>query len=85
MDCMTGGRPRSGERIEAEIKHAGREQLAGKENYRDQLQSDSARGKERRIVVRKPLSFNVSLPCAGRNIAYLTQSLSGRSQDPHFS
>ena len=52
MECMIGGRPRSGERIEAEIKHAGREQLAGKENYRDQLQSDTARGKERRIVVR---------------------------------
>lgn len=72
MECLTGGRPRSGEGIEAEIKHASREQLAGKENYRDQLQSDSATGKERRIVVRQPLSFKVSLPCTGRNIAYLT-------------
>ena len=71
MQYMTGGMPRSGERIETEIKHARREQLAGKENYRDQLQSDSARGKEKRIVVRQPLSFNVSLLCAGRNIAYL--------------
>lgn len=52
MECMTRDRPRSGERIEAEIKRAGREQLAGQENYRDQLQSDTARDKESRIVVR---------------------------------
>lgn len=46
---MIGGRPSSGEKIEVEIKRAGREQLAGKENYwtkhRGQPQSDSARGK----------------------------------------
>lgn len=41
MECVLGDMPSCGDRNEAEIKLAGREQLAGRENYRTKHRGQS--------------------------------------------
>lgn len=60
MECVLGDMPSCGDRNEAEIKHAGREQLAGKENYRTKPRGQSRQiqpeKRRREIIIAQSLS-----------------------------